>query len=50
MFGASVGIADVKNRLAKENAECPNQKYVLVGYSQGGMVVQSSMRGIPAAV
>jgi len=50
MLGASVGIADVKSRLTKENTECPNQKYVLVGYSQGGMVVQSSLSGIPEAV
>jgi len=47
MFGAGIGIADVRSRLTKENSECPNQKYVLVGYSQGGMVVQSSLGTIP---
>jgi cutinase len=50
LFGASTGVADVKSRLTKENTECPNQKYVLVGYSQGGMVISSSLSGIPAAI
>jgi len=50
MFGAATGVADVKSRLTKQSAACPNQKYVLVGYSQGGMVVSSSLSGIPAAI
>jgi pimeloyl-ACP methyl ester carboxylesterase len=50
MAGSATGTADVGKRLAQENTECPDEKFVLVGYSQGGMVVQSALASIPAAI
>jgi len=50
LFGAGIGVADIRSRLAKENTECPNQKYVIAGYSQGGMVTQMAVSSIPADI
>jgi len=44
----NAGPNDVKARLAAQSKECPDEKFALVGYSQGGMVVESSLAGIPA--
>jgi cutinase len=48
MGGADTGINDVVNRVKGKAKECPNQKFALVGYSQGGMVVSAAMAKIPA--
>jgi hypothetical protein len=45
---SNAGANDVKARLAAQSKECPDEKFALVGYSQGGMVVESSLSGIPA--
>jgi cutinase len=47
MGGADIGIKDVVNRVTTKAKECPNQKFALVGYSQGGMVVSAAAPKIP---
>jgi predicted esterase len=47
MGGADIGITDIVNRVTNKAKECPNQKFALVGYSQGGMVVTSGIAKIP---
>ena len=47
MGGADIGITDIVNRITNKAKECPNQKFVLVGYSQGGMVVSAAAPKIP---
>jgi cutinase len=47
MGGADIGITDVVNRVTTKDKECPKQKFALVGYSQGGMVVTAAMAKIP---
>jgi cutinase len=44
----SAGPNDLKARIAAQSKECPDEKFALVGYSQGGMVVAQSLAGIPA--
>jgi len=44
---SDAGRKDVLARLASQSKECPDEKFALVGYSQGGMVVQSSLSRIP---
>jgi hypothetical protein len=34
------GVKDTVNRLNSQNKECPEQKFALVGYSQGAMVIR----------
>jgi len=46
--GAQTGIADIPKRIAAQVAACPNEKFALVGYSQGGMVVSGALKQIPA--
>jgi alpha-beta hydrolase superfamily lysophospholipase len=50
MGGADVGINDVVQRVTTKAKECPKQKFALVGYSQGGMVVSSAAPKIPADI
>jgi cutinase len=45
--GADIGINDVVTRVTSQAKACPNQKFALVGYSQGGMVVSSAAPKIP---
>jgi len=47
MGGADLGITDIVNRVTTKSKECPSQKFALVGYSQGGMVVSSAFPKIP---
>src|ERR1700753_319923 len=47
MGGADIGISDVVNRVTTKDKECPRQKFALVGYSQGGMVVSAAAAKIP---
>jgi len=44
------GVEDVVNRLTKQSTACPNQKFALVGYSQGAMVMHSAAPKIPESV
>lgn len=44
---SDAGPNDVKARIAAQAKECPEEKFALVGYSQGGSVVQGSLAGIP---
>jgi cutinase len=46
--GSSTGVADVQKRLEKMVKECPDSKFALAGYSQGGMVVSSAAAKLPA--
>lgn len=39
---AAIGADDVANRLSKQAAACPDQKFVLVGYSQGAAVMRAA--------
>jgi len=46
--GSKTGIADIPKRIANQATACPKEKFALVGYSQGGMVVSGSLKQIPA--
>jgi cutinase len=48
LLSASTGIADIPKRIKQQAKECPGEKFVLGGYSQGGMVVQGALSSIPA--
>jgi cutinase len=45
---AAQGNADLVNHVRSQAASCPNQRFVLVGYSQGANVVDNSI-GISSA-
>ncbi|MFL6121328.1 cutinase family protein [Actinophytocola sp.] len=40
---ASLGNADLVNHVTSQAASCPNQRFILVGYSQGANVVDNSI-------
>jgi hypothetical protein len=40
---APQGVTDLVNHVNAEAVSCPNQRYVLLGYSQGGLVVGDSL-------
>ncbi len=44
-FGRSVeeGIAEIKSYISEVTAACPSAKFVLAGYSQGGMVISKAL-------
>ncbi|KAJ3050575.1 hypothetical protein HK097_008421 [Rhizophlyctis rosea] len=44
--GPSTGAADVLKRIQSQSTKCPNQKFVLAGYSQGAMVITQSLSKI----
>jgi hypothetical protein len=46
--GSNKGVEDVEKRVRESSVKCPDQKYVLVGYSQGGMVVLQALPKIAA--
>jgi cutinase len=48
--GPNQGATDALARLTARAAACPNQKYVLTGYSEGAMVMTVLMGRIPAAL
>jgi cutinase len=41
-----IGVTDTLNRIKARAAACPNQKYVLNGYSKGGIVMTDVMKKI----
>ncbi|MGW3103337.1 cutinase family protein [Streptomyces sp. NPDC001100] len=43
LTSAATGNADVVNHVTAQAAACPNQRFILVGYSQGANVVDNSM-------
>ncbi|WP_329408380.1 cutinase family protein [Streptomyces sp. NBC_00704] len=48
LTSAAQGNADVVNHVRSQAAACPNQRFVLVGYSQGANVVDNSI-GVSSA-
>jgi cutinase len=48
--GAPQGAIDVISRLKEQDAACPNEKFALVGYSQGAGVMHSAARRIPESI
>jgi cutinase len=40
---AKIGAADVISRIQKQHKECPTQKFAVVGYSQGSMVMRAAL-------
>jgi cutinase len=46
--GPNQGATDALARLTAQAAACPDQRYVLVGYSEGAMVMVTLMGRIPA--
>jgi len=46
-FLDGVGSADISGRVKKKAVECPNMKFAVIGYSQGGMIAASGLGGIP---
>ncbi|MFD4553694.1 cutinase family protein [Streptomyces sp. NPDC058469] len=48
LTSAATGNADVVNHVNAQAAACPNQRFILVGYSQGANVVDNSI-GISSA-
>ncbi|MDX3116603.1 MULTISPECIES: cutinase family protein [Streptomyces] len=48
LTSAAQGNADVVNHVKSQAAACPNQRFVLVGYSQGANVVDNSL-GVSSA-
>ncbi|MER5193810.1 cutinase family protein [Streptomyces sp. NPDC002755] len=48
LTSAAQGNADLVNHVRAQSAACPNQRYILVGYSQGANVVDNSI-GISSA-
>jgi predicted esterase len=46
-FLDGVGSADISGRVKKKAAECPNMKFAVIGYSQGGMIAASGLAAIP---
>ena len=48
LTSAAQGNADVVNHVKSQAAACPNQRFVLVGYSQGANVVDNSI-GVSSA-
>jgi cutinase len=46
----SKGAEDVANHLKTQSTKCPNQKYVLIGYSQGADVMHNGAAKIHASL
>ena len=44
------GSLDIINRLVKQTSACPSQKFALVGYSQGAVVVRLAAAEIPVEI
>jgi cutinase len=43
----TLGAQDVVSRLRMQAVSCPDQKFALVGYSQGAMVMRQAVPAIP---
>jgi cutinase len=49
-YSAAKGIDDTIHRLNGQNKACPDQKFALVGYSQGGRVIHGALAASGAIV
>ncbi|KAF2670227.1 alpha/beta-hydrolase [Microthyrium microscopicum] len=47
LTGSATGVEDVTKRIIQQSKECPDEKFALAGYSQGGGVVSSALKNIP---
>jgi hypothetical protein len=47
--GEEIGVADIPKRIAAQMAACPDIKFALSGYSQGGVVVLKSLAKLSAS-
>ena len=45
-----LGSQDVINHLLAQSSQCPDQKFALVGYSQGAGVIHEAMKAIDASL
>jgi len=45
--GIEIGVSDVQKRLEQQVKDCPNEKFALAGYSQGGRVVTMATAKLP---
>jgi type IV secretory pathway VirJ component len=48
--GSPQGANDVVRRLKEQDTACPQEKFALVGYSQGAGVMHSAAARIPTAI
>ncbi|KAF2420193.1 alpha/beta-hydrolase [Tothia fuscella] len=48
--GSATGVSDIQKRLEQQSKECPDEKFALAGYSQGGMVVTSATKKLSPAL
>jgi cutinase len=48
--GGAQGAKDIISRLQNQVKECPNEKFALVGYSQGASVVRAAAKDIPVDI
>lgn len=48
--GIRAGVNDVIKRLTTQDTACPNQKFALIGYSQGAALMHNAAPKIPAAI
>jgi hypothetical protein len=46
--GSDIGVADIPKRMEAQIKACPDIKFVLSGYSQGGGVITRSVATLPA--
>lgn len=47
--GLDAGVKAVRARLSTQSRECPSQRFVLTGYSQGAMVMHKALNQVSAA-
>ncbi|KAF1816528.1 alpha/beta-hydrolase [Eremomyces bilateralis CBS 781.70] len=47
LTGVRTGATDVNNRLKAQSKACPDQKFALVGYSQGAALMHAAAKDIP---
>jgi hypothetical protein len=50
LSGPNQGSTDIVKRLTQQDQDCPNQKFALVGYSQGAMIMHLASSKIPPAI
>jgi hypothetical protein len=50
LTGIGKGVTDVIKRLKEQDKACPEQKFAIVGYSQGAGVMHAAASSIPAPI
>jgi pimeloyl-ACP methyl ester carboxylesterase len=48
--GLATGVSDIQKRLEQQSKDCPDEKFALAGYSQGGVVVIMAAAKLPADI